>query len=174
LQKEKGFIPVQREHNMITFSKGNIKFTYRIAAIIIHQNHVLLQHAVNEGHWFLIGGRAELGETAQETVTREVHEELGIEGNIERLLWVVENFFALDGKQHHELGLYFLVSLADDAYIYDTNQPFVRTDTDAGEELVLRWHSIDKLAEAPLYPAFLQEALKALPEGTEHVVHVDG
>ena len=159
---------------MITFSKGNIKFTYRIAAVIIHQNHVLLQHAVQEGHWFLIGGRAELRETAQETVTREIREELGVEGRVERLLWVVENFFAIAETLHHELGLYFLVSLPEDASIYDITQPFVRTDTDAGEELVLRWHSIDKLAEAPLYPSFLQEALKVLPERTEHVVHVDG
>ena len=159
---------------MITFSKGNIKFTYRVAAVIIHQNHVLLQHAVLEGHWFLIGGRAELRESAQETVTREIHEELGVEGRVERLLWVVENFFAIAETQHHELGLYFLVSLPYNAPIYDIRQPFVRTDTDAGEELVLQWHSIDKLAEAPLYPSFLQEALKVLPDGTEHVVHVDG
>ena len=163
-----------KEHNMITFSKGNLTFTYRIAAVIIHQNHVLLQHAVNEGHWFLIGGRAELRELAQETVTREVREELGVEGNVERLLWIVENFFTAEGIQYHELGLYFLVSLVDDAYIYDISQSFVRRDVDTGEDLVFRWHSIDKLAEIPLYPLFLQEALKVLPERVEHVVNVEG
>ena len=159
---------------MITFSKGNIKFTYRVAAVIIHQHHVLLQHAVREGHWFLIGGRAELREAAQETIKREVREELNLDARVERLLWVVENFFARAEMLHHELGLYFLVSIPDNASIRAISQPFTRTDTDAGEELVLQWHPLDKLADAPLYPSFLQQALKALPEATEHIVHLDG
>jgi len=165
---------MQQEHNMITFRKGNLKFTFRVAAVIIRDGHVLLQHAVQQGHWFLTGGRAELRESTAETITREIREELGIEVRIERLLWVVENFFELAEILHHELGLYFLVSIPDDAYLNNSGQSFIKTDADAGAELVFQWHPLDKLAAAPLYPSFLQEALKSLPEVTEHIVHVDG
>ncbi len=154
---------MQQEHNMITFRKGNFKFTFRVAAVIIRDGHVLLQHAEQQGHWFLTGGRAELRESTAETITREM-----------RVLWVVENFFELAEILHHELGLYFLVSIPDDAYLSNPGQSFIKTDADAGAELIFQWHPLDKLAAAPLYPSFLQEALKSLPEGTEHIVHIDG
>jgi len=161
-----------QEHQMITFDKGNIKFTYRIVGVIIHDGHVLLQHAVEDGFYFLTGGRAELREAASETIKREMREELGIDVQVERLLWVAENFFEFAGILMHELGFYFLLSVPPDAYILDITQRIVRTE--AGEELVFQWHPIDKLADAPLYPSFLQEALKTLPEVTEHIVHRDG
>ncbi|TMD79676.1 MAG: NUDIX domain-containing protein, partial [Chloroflexi bacterium] len=142
---------MQQEHNMITFRKGNLKFTFRVAAVIIRDGHVLLQHAVQQGHWFLTGGRAELRESTAETITREIREELGIEVRVERLLWVVENFFELAEILHHELGLYFLVSIPDDAYLNNSGQSFIKTDADAGAELVFQWHPLDKLAAAPFY-----------------------
>ena len=161
-----------QEHQMITFDKDNIKFTYRIVGVIIHDGHVLLQHAEQEGFYFLTGGRAELREAASETIKREMREELGIDVQVERLLWVIENFFEFAGTLMHELGLYFLLSVPPDAYILNTTQRIVRTE--AGGELVFQWYPIDQLAAAPLYPTFLQEALKELPEATQHIVHRDG
>jgi len=69
---------MEQEHNMITFRKGNLKFTFRVAAVIIRDGHVLLQHAVQQGHWFLTGGGAELRESTAETFTREIREEFSI------------------------------------------------------------------------------------------------
>ena len=162
---------MSQNHNMITFDKDNVKFTYRVVGVIIHDGHVLLQHAEEEGFYFLTGGRAELREAATETIKREMREELGVEVQVERLLWVVENFFEFAGTFMHELGLYFLLSVPPDAPILDTTQRILKIE--ANNELVFQWYPIVRLAAAPLYPSFLQEALKSLPEVTEHIVHRD-
>src|SRR5574337_1309183 len=95
---------------MITFKPAEIRFTYRVGGILIHHEHVLCQAAYKEGYWFLPGGRAELGESASVTLLREMQEELGVAMKIERLLYVVENFFNDPNDSSHELGLYFLVT----------------------------------------------------------------
>lgn len=72
---------------------------------------------------------------------------------MERLLWVVENFFVLD-VPHHELGLYYLVSLPPESGLLDVSATF------AGQEeyvpLFFRWFPVADLAELPLYPVFLR------------------
>ena len=79
--------------HLITFKPGDIRFTYRVGGILIQHEHVLCQSAGEEGFWFLPGGRAEVGESARISLLREMQEELGVDLQIERLLYVVENFF---------------------------------------------------------------------------------
>ena len=43
-------------------------------------------------------------ETAEETLKREMREEMQTDITVQRLLWVVENFFQHGGKAFHELG----------------------------------------------------------------------
>src|SRR5260370_191756 len=143
---------MQQEHNMITFRKGSLKFTFRVEDVIIRDGHVLLQHAEQQRHWFLTGGRAELRESTAETITREMREELGIEVRVERLLWVVENFFELAAILHHELGLYFLVSIPDDAYLNTPAQSFTKTHPNADPELTFPCHPLYKLPPPPVDP----------------------
>jgi 8-oxo-dGTP pyrophosphatase MutT (NUDIX family) len=156
---------------MITFDRGNLRFSYRVAGVAIHDGKVLAQHPVEGGFCFLPGGRAELQESAGETLRREMQEELHVDATIGRLLWVVENFFELDGKAFHELGLYFLMTFPDDSHIVDTNQTFLVKE--ANHTFVLQWHSLDSLDSISLYPSFLQTALLSLPDTTEHIVHID-
>ena len=95
---------------LITFKPADIRFTYRVGGILLQHEHVLCQSAGEEGFWFLPGGRAEVGEPARVTLLREMQEELGEAVQIERLLYVVENFFRDANDAWHELGLYFLLS----------------------------------------------------------------
>ena len=52
-------------------------FNLRVAAVIIHDQKVLLCTVDGLGYWFLPGGRVRLGEPAQRALVRELAEELG-------------------------------------------------------------------------------------------------
>lgn len=156
---------------MITFDKGNLRFTYRVAGVAIRDGKVLAQKPVEGGYCFLPGGRAELRETAGETLRREMQEELHIDVTVERLLWVVENFFEHSGKTFHELGFYFLMIFPDDSPVINTSKTF--SVQEGHHEYVFQWYALDDLNSVPLYPSFLQTALQSLPGGTEHIVQID-
>jgi ADP-ribose pyrophosphatase YjhB (NUDIX family) len=155
---------------MITFARGNTQFAHRTVGVAVHDGHVLLHRAEVDDFWSLPGGRCELMEPAREALRREMREELGVDVRVERLLWVVENFFQLDGVDHHELGLYFLIDLGSD-FRYDVRRSMLGAE--GGLRLIFCWFPVDRLPHLRLYPTFLREALSALPETTEHVVHTD-
>ncbi len=120
----------------------------------------------------LPGGRCELLEPATGALRREMREELGVEIQVERLVWVVENFFEHDGKSNHELGFYFLMTFPNDRHLNKTDEPF-RGDEE-GMMLIFKWFQPSELDKIPLYPTFLQESLNSIPEVTEHIIHRDG
>src|SRR5262245_28429314 len=94
---------------MIRLDQGNRRFNYRVVGVAIHDGSVLLHRAEHESFWTLPGGRAEHGETAEQTIRREMLEEIATGVLVDRLLWVVENFFEYEGVSYHELALYFLI-----------------------------------------------------------------
>src|SRR5215510_13842723 len=95
--------------------------TFRVAAICLHDGHVLACKPDAEDFWFLPGGRVETMEAAKEALRRELCEELDAEPRIARLLWPVENFFTTDGCRYHGLGLYYRTSLHAEATFYRTD-----------------------------------------------------
>jgi ADP-ribose pyrophosphatase YjhB (NUDIX family) len=155
---------------VITFVLPGGRFIYRAVAVMVQEGHVLLHRAERDDFWSLPGGRCELLETAAATVRREMREELGTDVTVERLLWVVENFFVFDGP-HHELGLYYFVSLPPESGLLDVSATF------AGQEeqlpLIFRWFPVADLAGVPLYPVFLRDALRSMPDTIQHVVNRD-
>ena len=102
-------------------------------------------------------------ETAENAVLREVREELEVDAEIVRPLWLNQAFFAEDvsGEQFHELCLYFLVEIS-------------RTDLRSkGDRFVLRerqhihefeWLSFERLESEYFYPNFLKREIYDLPE----------
>ncbi len=61
---------------VIQFDQDGRRFNYRVAGVAIHDAAVLLHRAGDEPFWTLPGGRAEIGETAEQTIRREMREEL--------------------------------------------------------------------------------------------------
>jgi ADP-ribose pyrophosphatase YjhB (NUDIX family) len=72
---------------MIRLEEGDNCFNYRIVGVGVHENSVLLHQEEGEDFWALPGGRAEFGETAEQTLKREMREEIGAEIEVVRLLW---------------------------------------------------------------------------------------
>jgi ADP-ribose pyrophosphatase YjhB (NUDIX family) len=156
--------------HMITFDRDNIRFTNRIVGIAYDGDRVLLHRAVTDAFWALPGGRAELLETAAETLRREMREEMAEEVTVERLVWIAENFFEYNGRAHHEIGFYFLMHLPIDSPLRD--QPsFLGQEGDM--PVYFEWHPIDTLENVVLYPTFLRTGLKSIPVGVVHIIHTD-
>jgi 8-oxo-dGTP pyrophosphatase MutT (NUDIX family) len=160
---------------MITFKDGKRKFTYRVAGIVISQGRVLCQKSTRDPeklYWFLPGGRAELGEPAEETLRREMQEELGEEAQVGRLLYFMEHFFndSADELDHHEIALYFQLTFSPTSYLYQEAGPFIRPDED-GQTMIFEWLPIADLPTGlHLYPQFFCRALQTLPEHTQHII----
>jgi ADP-ribose pyrophosphatase YjhB (NUDIX family) len=156
---------------MITLSLPGAQFGLRTAAVALHEGYVLLHRSEIDDFWSLAGGRCELLETAEDAIRREMCEELGVEAQVVRLLWVLENFFEHNGIAHHELGLYFLIDLGPDFAHYAPEISFEGTEDNL--RLFFRWFPIDSLQKIRLYPTFLRDALRCLPEHTAYAIHRD-
>ena len=156
---------------LLAFAHDDLRFNVRVAAVCLCDGHVLLQGTGDDGRWILPGGHGELLEPTNETLRREMREEFGIEVEVGRLLWVVENFFTYEGARWHQLAFYYEAHLPAGCHLFDTTRDFAGFDGDI--PFIGRWFSIAALPDTWLVPSFLCEALAALPETPTHIVHVD-
>lgn len=155
---------------MITFETGAGRFTYRVAGIAIKDGHVLIHKAPTDDFWALPGGRADLMEAAHETLMREMIEETGFTVHVGRLIWIIENFYHHRGTAHHELGLYFEMSIPLAPSLSET---ITFEGDENGDPLEFRWVPLAELPNFRLQPAFLVKGLLKLPPATERLVWTD-
>ena len=156
------------------------RFNYRVAGIIVDEGHVLLHRGEADRFWTMPGGRPELGEPSRDALVREMQEELGLRVEIERLLWIVENFFPDDAAapddpslpaMWHELAFYYLVRLPVGSGFDAQRREFTGFEGDL--PIIFRWFPCGRLHDVSLFPTFLRGALAALPRTPVHVVHTD-
>lgn len=75
----------------------------RAAGIIIHEGKVLFHKNPADVYYALLGGRIKICESSDDTVKREIEEELGKKVEVNGYIATIENFFELKGKKYHEL-----------------------------------------------------------------------
>lgn len=133
----------------------------------VFNGHLLIHREAANDFWALPGGRVEFFETSEETINREILEELGHKCKVVRHLWHVENFFELESRRFHELANYFLVSL--------TTQPVIESEHDfkgieISVNLVFRWVPLQKLNNYNLKPEFLINQVNDLPNSIQTLI----
>ncbi|MBM3935211.1 MAG: NUDIX domain-containing protein [SAR202 cluster bacterium] len=156
---------------MISFNTDAGRFSHRVGAVAIRNGRFLAMMFEGQDYWFLPGGRVELNEPSEAALRREMEEEFGAEVRVGRLLWVLENFFPLRGVPFHELGLYYHVEMPESWRHIDSDEPFEIID--GADRLTCRWHPLDSLDTFPVKPAVLSDALRAIPNETAHIVHLE-
>lgn len=149
-------------------------FQMRVAGLAFRNNHVLIHRASHENFWTFPGGRAEIGETTEQTLEREMLEELGLPARIDRLLWSVENFFQYEGKCWHEYGLYYLMHLPDTLPFHESD--IIHRMQDGKNALEFRWAEATRASLQNLIvpPLFIADQIETLPESPQHLVWDDG
>lgn len=156
---------------MIAFDRDEMRFNYRVVGIALQRGCVLIHRTYNEAFWSLPGGRVEFLEPSQEALKREMQEEIGVDVRVDRLVWVVENFFQYSGWHYHELSLYFLMLFPSKPHFNPDIETFAGNDKE--QSLIFRWQKLDRLDEIELYPAFLKRSLQLIPKDTQHIVYVE-
>ncbi|WNG26925.1 NUDIX hydrolase [Cystobacter fuscus] len=153
---------------MLSFDTPTHRFHLRAAAVIRQGARVLLHRLETDTIWALPGGRVEPGEESAATVVRELREELGIEATVSHLLWVAENFFPHAGRNYHELGMYFEVTLPDDSPLLTGPGPYFGSEP--GAVLRFQWFTLEELERLDVRPAFLTRALASTSPVPMHFV----
>lgn len=162
------------KRTLIRLNAGRQRFQMRIAGLGFRNGHVLVHRATHEAFWTFPGGRAEIGETSEETLKREMVEEIGVEVAVGRLLWSVENFFHYQDKDWHELGFYYLMEVPD--HFPFRSDEIIHRIKDGKSELEFKWVPATRVALTTLDipPYFIAEEIENLPTTPRHLVWRDG
>ncbi|MDQ3547746.1 MAG: NUDIX domain-containing protein, partial [Chloroflexota bacterium] len=113
---------------MLRLAQDGMRFSVRVGAVCLCDGHVLLAGTEADGFWILPGGHGELLERTDDTIRRELREELEVEVEVGRLLWVVENFFIYAGVRSHSISFIFEAHLPVGCDLLDTTRDFEGTD----------------------------------------------
>jgi ADP-ribose pyrophosphatase YjhB (NUDIX family) len=144
---------------------GRDSIRLKTRAVIRRGHEVLLSFAIEPGTGMrfgrLLGGSIEFGERAEDTVRREIHEEIGVELAALSPLGVVEDVCDWGGRQHHEITFVFLATFAE-AEMYEREAFAVNEDVCDGPAV---WVPLVRLTSGaiPMYPPELVTLLRALP-----------
>lgn len=108
-----------------------------------------------------LGGGIEFGERGQETVQRELREEIQAEAQDIRYLFTLENIFTFNGQRGHEIVLVYDGRLGDES-LYE-REVIEGTEYDPFRKAPMRarWMRVDEFGDgrAILYPNGLLERL---------------
>ncbi|GFN29957.1 NUDIX hydrolase [Paenibacillus xylaniclasticus] len=136
----------------ITLNVLDGKFSYRVGAIIMDSDQILLAKDKATSFYYTIGGRARFGETAEEAIVREMFEETGLRLEAGELKYVHENFFtSVEGTDYHELCFYFTVQPSSE--LRQMKQAFFE---EPYGEVPLHWIPIHELSALDVYPEFFK------------------
>jgi ADP-ribose pyrophosphatase YjhB (NUDIX family) len=137
--------------------KGKNKIRVKTICIFEHENKLFLSRAwdnFKEDYYYRpIGGTVEFGERTEETIHREIREELNTEIQNLRLYTVVENIFQCDGIAGHEIMFIYRTDFTETHYYQD--KAFSITESD-GEVFEASWESIQDI---------LDGKIRLVPEG---------
>ena len=152
----------------ISFKTSEGRFNYRVAGLIVRDNKLLIMQDQGQPYYYVPGGRIKMNEKSEDAVKREIREELRIEVNVNRMLWVNENFFEVETLQErfHEVCFFYLLEIEDENAL--THSEFVVDEE--GKIHTYYWKNLEEIKYINLYPQFLREKVVDLPLHIKHIV----
>lgn len=107
----------------IGMNTANGGFSLRAAALIIHDDQLLVIKHDDFDCFYTIGGGVNVNETSVDAVIREVREETGYLLSVDRLAYIQERFYKSSNTHHHEVVFFYLMKSADEFLFDEQPQP---------------------------------------------------
>lgn len=142
----------------LTLDVEDYKLNIRAGGVIIHNNKILAHRNINKDHYCLPGGRIEIGESSEQTIKREIQEELGKKIEIRGYVATIENFFEMENKKYHEIYFLHRLEFAKDE---DKKIDYTMHNVEGKEYLQYEWLDLDKIEQYNILPKCLKEVLKS-------------
>lgn len=147
-------------------------FNFRVAGVLLHGDMILLHKMKGENSYSLPGGRVEMNEDSRSTLIREFREEIGIQIEVDRLLWINESFFRQRNMNHHEVCFYYLIRQIGGADI-DQTKSFYGNELAKNGLPFLRFYWVKRqdVFHMQMRPPFLKAALSNdFPQEIIHII----
>ena len=152
----------------ISLQVNNGLFNYKVGAIIIHDEKILMIKNDVFPYYYTVGGRVIFGETSEVALLRETYEETQVNFEIDRLAFIHENFFIADFMENkfcHEIALYYHMKPSP-----DLDNLICNSTGGNGEKESLHWLLISELQKYPVFPDFYKTELSNLKNEVIHFV----
>lgn len=134
------------------------KFKFRVSAVIIKDNHILLEKAKKYDGYCFPGGHVELGETSIEALKRELEEELNIKSNKARLLCVQENIYKnKDGSPIQEINYFYKVDT--NIILKDNSLEIIELDKGEEKKHIFEWVNLECMKDLCIQPLSVRDIL---------------
>ena len=154
---------------MISYEENTNKFNFRVGGIIESpdKKKILIHRLSNFDFWLLPGGRVEMLEDTKKAILREIEEELGIKGTIDRLVAITESFFDIKSSTYHELAFNYLLQLPEDSELLQKEGEFAGIE---GEKYRYMWINKEDLNNISFKPDYIIPILQNIPDKTTHII----
>ena len=143
----------------IKIKTDDLKFKYRVSAIVINDNKLLIDKYTDDSYC-LPGGYVEIGETSNEAVIRELKEETGLDFDVVRFAGVIENFFTNKRNQKtHGIDFYLYAETKDKSYDkLDMN--YKESEDTGGFIHDYKWITLDNINDYNILPNIIRDDIK--------------
>lgn len=155
---------------VINFNVDNGTFTFRVAGILFHKNKVLIHRLISDNFYAFPGGRVEMFESTENTIIREMNEELGINVRVNRLLWICEHFFTHNDSKYHEICFYYLIECNDNNFLNKGDLFYI---TEGKNDFEFKWIDIKDIQNEITYPTFIKDKIQNLPITIERIIDIN-
>lgn len=141
----------------ITIDIEDYKLNVRAAAIIIHNNKLLVHKNINKSHYALVGGRVKIGENSKTAIQREIKEETGKDVEVLNCIAVIENFFKIKDSKYHEILFVHQVEFVNEE---DKKIEYTLENAEGKEYQKYVWLDIDKIEKYDILPVSIKKIIK--------------
>lgn len=141
----------------VLIPKEKLIFRPSAYAVIINDGKILMLNIKSNGKLFFPGGGLEIGETIFEALKREVKEEVGLEVEIEKMIYFKEQFFYYDpADEAYQMFNFF--------YLCEPLHLNISSDTEVDDEECEkpRWIDIQELKNKQDNLEVVDEVLKLI------------